>query len=399
MRHRPGFAACLAALAIAAVPAFAADPCDKNHYILDTPECLKATDLRSARAGHTATLLREGRVLVAGGIFDRQMDGPDAPVKPAAVHSVEIFDPATGEWTYAAPLTRGRRDHSAVLLGDGRVMVVGGETTFHHVALVGGTAEIYDPAADTWTPTAPMTMTQNRTHATATLLADGRVAVAGGGDMDGWDFGIEVFDPQANTWQRLGDLGRAIFLHTASRIAGGGLVLVGGIDNLDGETLASTLWVDPATTSRHAAPPMPEPRGGHAATTLPDGRILVTGGGSWPLDAPLRTTWVLDAEAREWRAVTPLQGEFVGHTATLLEDDSVLLVGGYRRMEGSWMRTGTAAVERWRENGETERLAPLANPRYGHTATRLPDGSVLVVGGWDAAHGRQASVERIAAPR
>src|SRR5207245_3235626 len=126
------------------------------------------------RIGHSATLLPSGKVLVAGGLV--------MPFPSPSLASTELYDPAANAWSIAAPMIESRTRHTATLMPDGRVLVVGGLTV---TPQDGGLfpsqltrAEIYDPAADRWSMTAPMGA--HRLGQIATLLPDGRVLVAGG---------------------------------------------------------------------------------------------------------------------------------------------------------------------------------------------------------------------------
>ena len=122
------------------------------------------------RDNHSATLLRDGRVLVTGGVSSGDGGGP-------AEKSVEIYDPESGAWTFADHMFLSRYSHEATLIADGRVLVTGGFniSAFH---IPSNDAELYDPVADRWSQTANM-RTPRATHA-AFLLQDGRVLVAGG---------------------------------------------------------------------------------------------------------------------------------------------------------------------------------------------------------------------------
>src|ERR1700682_3678648 len=137
-------AAVLAALAMTCAAKGGALPCDKNHYILSEPcqlvPTLRATPLPDPHAyhgpGQTLTVLRDGKVLVVG-------------ATGALSHSAEVFDPTARTWTLTGPMNEYRSDHQAALLGDGRVIVVGGEHTFPYQA----SAEVFDPQTNTWSVT------------------------------------------------------------------------------------------------------------------------------------------------------------------------------------------------------------------------------------------------------
>jgi hypothetical protein len=136
--------------------------------------------------------LLDGRVLVVGGYVD-------APFPGEVLRSTEIFNPATGLWSPAAPMSAPRHAAAAITLKDGRVLVAGGTTRFFPPPSVVASAEIYDPATGFWTTVAAMKTP--RAVATGTLLADGKVLVVGGGND--LSFGLrsaEIYDPAANVW-------------------------------------------------------------------------------------------------------------------------------------------------------------------------------------------------------
>ncbi len=166
----------------------------------------KLAPMLDLRASHTATVLSDGRVLVVGG---GKTDGP-------YLKSTEIYDPATDVWILAAPLTKGRAFHTATLLNDGRVLVVGGKGKIKQ-------AEVYDPESDTWT-LAGETADARSEHA-ATLLSDGTVLVTGG---TGYLSTSELFDPATNTWTAGEELGTGRYKHGAFRLDDGRTLIMGG---------------------------------------------------------------------------------------------------------------------------------------------------------------------------
>jgi Galactose oxidase, central domain/Kelch motif len=134
--------------------------------------------LRTPRRNHTATLLRDGTVLVAGGFGDGWL------------REAELYDPARGRWKRVAPMTIPREHASATLLRDGRVLIAGGGSPSATLS-----AELYDPASGRWTPTGRMT---DYHGSEAVALPDGRVLVAGGGDAG------DVYSPASGTWTATG---------------------------------------------------------------------------------------------------------------------------------------------------------------------------------------------------
>ena len=150
--------------------------------------------LNTGRFSHTATLLADGKVLVTGGFGTSSGD---------QLASAELYDPATGTWTFTGTLNTARAIHTATLLPDGRVLVAGGFNDNIHLA----SAELYDPASGTWTVT--HRLNQGRYLHTATLLPSGEVLVAGGISDVHSLASAEVYDPVTGTWTLTGRLNTA----------------------------------------------------------------------------------------------------------------------------------------------------------------------------------------------
>jgi hypothetical protein len=169
--------------------------------------------LNTARYAHTATLLPNGRVLVVGGCLNSACTD--------LASSAEVYDPAANNWTTVAPLSVARYAHTATLLPNGKVLVAGGYD--------GGriaTTELYDPIEDTWTTIAPLNMA--RDYHTATLLPDGKVLVAGGYGPSSGDASAELYDPIANTWTYAASMHSGRAGHTATLLPSGRGVGRGG---------------------------------------------------------------------------------------------------------------------------------------------------------------------------
>lgn len=196
-----------------------------------------------ARADHWATLLQDGRVLVEGGFY-AYTDGSSYR------SSAELYDPATGTWTLTGSMSVARIWHTATLLPNGQVLVAGGVTP-NSISLFDSSAELYDPATGKWTPTDSM-FAEHEEH-TATLLANGQVLVAGGGYLSYWPGGTgfrgstaELYDPDAGTWTLTGSMNQAREDHQAVLLASGQVLVAGG--SIDpGDTTSSAELYDPHT--------------------------------------------------------------------------------------------------------------------------------------------------------
>jgi Bacterial Ig-like domain (group 3)/FG-GAP-like repeat/Galactose oxidase, central domain len=223
-----------------------------------------AGSLLAARASHTATLLNDGTILIAGG-----EDGP------GILSSAEIFDPVSGtSQPTKGPMTTARENHTALLLNDGRVLIVGGQNTTGVLA----SAEVYD--AKTGTFASVGSMSQARRFHTATLLNDATVIVTGGESASGQDLtSIERFDPQSGLFTLLPaqlDVPRA--QHTATLMQDGRILIVGGRTRQT--ALASTVYFDPVANTVSAGLPLAEARYAHTATQVLWGNVVFAGGTS-----------------------------------------------------------------------------------------------------------------------
>jgi uncharacterized delta-60 repeat protein len=318
-----------------------------------------AGTLTTGRAGHTATRLPDGRVLVAGGLG------------AAASRSAELYDPATGTFTTTGGLERARVDHTATLLADGRVLVAGSSAPApgHANAM---SAEIYDPATGLWTPTGGLAHPHGR-H-TATLLASGRVLVVGGGPLL-QSSPPEIYDPATGTWSAAGTLSVGRVGHQATRLANGRVLVSGGatLSPLPA-VLRRTDVYDPATGTWTQGADLSVPRLGHTATLLADGRVLAAGGTGAPSSAGSAERY--DPATGAWTPTAGM-GARALHGEARLATGRVLLAAGVNFV-GLPSRSATLfdpTAGTWSTTGS------LATPRILHTTTLLANGRVLVVGG------------------
>ncbi|WP_437290832.1 kelch repeat-containing protein [Sorangium sp. So ce406] len=355
--------------------------------------------MRAARTAHTATLLSDGRVLVAGG------EGGDG-----VLDSAELFDPRSGRWSTLQPMRAARTAHTATLLEDGRVLVVGGADPDS----APNDAELFDPGTGTWLTVRRMAAA--RTAHTATLLPDGRVLITGGDGPEGSLDGVEVFDPGSGRWLSLQSMQRSRAEHTAALLPDGRVLVAGG--SVHG-TIDDAELLDPDVGMWRSVAPLHIAREEHTATLLQDGRVLVAAGtvgsgGPHP-GARVDVTEVFDPDSGTWHVVGPIGQVRTEHTATLLQDGRVLLAGGSEEIDDQpgKLRSLTHAELFDPGSGTWQPASPMNIARYSHTATLLQDGRVLVAGGrnqqgtelpdsaelYDPASDRWMLVEPMLAPR
>jgi hypothetical protein len=285
-------------------------------------------DMTQARWNYTATLLPDGRVLVAGG---GAVHG-----NGYTLASAELYDPATGSWTATGEMTQTRQGHVATLLSDGRVLVAGG-----HIGEGGnflGSAELYDPVTGIWVSTGDMT--QTRSGGSATLLPDGRVLVAGGVDKPYPGCCVpqssaELYDPRTGAWAATGSMiepGGG----SASVLPDGRVLVLGEINAGTGDGRSSAQLYDPGTGSWTITRNIIELQEGFTASLLPDGRVLVAGGShitsgefTHPKGIGLAAAGLYDPRTEAWAFTRSMKAPRAGHVAVVLADGRVLAVGGW----------------------------------------------------------------------
>jgi hypothetical protein len=297
----------------------------------------------SPRYAHSATLLPNGKVLLAGGMGDSSNTGTDL-VPPQALASAELYDPATGTFTPTGSMHVARASHTATLLPGGRVLIVGGAdgpgTGYGHYPYFDSrplaTAEIYDVATGVFTQTGDLTT--GRFAHTATLLGDGTVLVAGGVASTDWMAGTarwtsaaEIYDPATGKFTATGSMNLLRNLHTATLLGDGRVLMAGGSNND-----ASVELYDPGTHAFSMGGSMLSVRSAHTATLLDDGRVLLAGGalvaecvqGNRDYCQPVISIEVFDPSTGTFSAVGFMDAARWAHEAILLDSKEVLLVGG-----------------------------------------------------------------------
>jgi len=337
--------------------------------------------LQVARGFHTATVLNNGEVLVVGGA-NKATD----PQCIGGIVSAELYDAFAVASTLTGALNSPRYAHTATLLPNGNVLVVGGFGDTSDCQGVGAqaqnTAELYDPGEGSFSMTG--TMSIPRGGHTATLLKDGKVLIVGGGDQGVGGTAsatAELYDPSTGAFTPTGSMAVARFRHTATLLNNGKVLIVGGVPaDLSIPTSTAELY-DPGTGSFTLTGSMSTAREEHTATLLTNGKTLITGG-----DSPVMGSSDLQLTATA-EVYDPSTGLFSPtgsmtearnlHTATALMDGTVLIAGGGNNSATAEIYTPST--------GSFTQTGGMEFGRAGHTATALlePDGifSVLVTGG------------------
>jgi hypothetical protein len=286
--------------------------------------------LRFARFAHTASLLSSGKVLLAGG---------------AGSPTAELYDPSSGQFTSASAMMTVRSGHSATTLPDGRVLIAGGRGA-NNEALA--SAELYDPVAAHFSSVGSMS-TARAEHAAA-LLGDGRVLITGGADGKMALASAEIFDPKSNSFSVTGSMSVPRRLHTATSLDLGTVLVAGGMDLLDpaqfAHPLASAELYDPKSGSFVPTGGMVTARASHTASLRKDGSVVLVGGGDgvagnpfcdghlvgncWPAVVLLPTTSVevYDPQTNGFLPSPTLALARELHTTTVLADGTLLVAGG-----------------------------------------------------------------------
>ena len=334
-----------------------------------------------ARYGHTATLLPIGKLLVAGGASS------DVNVSFSALASAELYDPRSGTWTATGKMITARFGQTATLLPNGKVLVAGGyNSSGDRLA----SAELYDPGSRSWTATGNMVVPRV-TH-TATLLPNGKVLVAGGfavpkqNGLGGSPGSItvvsaELYDPSSGSWSATGNMIEDRYSHTATLLPNGKVLVAGGIGHASpqqgGEPLFSAELYDPGTGTWAATGSMAAVRFGQPATLLPNGMVLVAGGSSsFGTDGAMASAELYDPGTGTWTATGSMAAARTDQTAALLPNGKVLVAGGVNAT-GSLMSAELYDPS----NGAWTAARSLIAARDSQTATLLPSGQVLVAGG------------------
>lgn len=361
----------LSLIGIYSVSAYLLDPESKDSAEISSLEVVQIGEMTTDRAAHQATLLKNEQVLITGGCAGQGC--------ASVLSSAELYDPVSKSFHLVAPMSSARSGHAAVALSDGRVLVVGGWTG----SKATNSAEIYDPTTNQWETVDKMSdaraslisvLLQDSTifimgggdgrlgnlstaeifnpfsaqflqagesrtnHYLATLLADGRVLMTGGQSDDERILNTaEIFDPMTGDFLETGSMAIPRVKHAAVLLNNGHVMVIGGSDSRGFQgRFSSTEIFDPETGLFSEGPEMHFGR--HkirdAIIKLPSGNVLVAGGARKPEFYDINT-----------KNFIPVRGQMSGPqmfaTATLLSNGDVLVLGGYdeqtRTSDTAWI--------------------------------------------------------------
>jgi hypothetical protein len=369
-------------VALAAACGVAALWCAVGVYAADHARFESAGSMTTPRAFHTASLLKDGRVLLTGGSSNGSESG--------LLASAELYDPKLSAFSATGSLLEPLASHTAAPLLDGRVLIDGGDTAIGF----SDSAELYDPGTGTFAATGSMSM--ERALNTTTLLSEGplrkKVLVAGGIvdlALDATDT-AELFDPETGGFTATGSMHFTRSQHTATLLHNGKVLIAGGTDT-NGNFLASAELYDTHSQEFEPTGDMTVARANHIAALLPSGKVLIAGGFSVDQSSNLITlssAEIYDPQSGTFGAVadmTQSRGDFTG---TLLDDGAVLMAGGF---DNTGAVLSSAELFRHRSFSAT---ATMETSRSFHTATLLKHSDrVLLTGGLDNAGNTLSSAE------
>jgi|SRR5579872_1643096 len=333
-----------------------------------TPGTFTATgSMTMARFAHTATLLVDGRVLIAGGCVKDQFGDPT--FCNAATDSAELYDPITRTFTATGNMITPRWSHTATLLPDGRVLIAAGHGDGGSDGNL-ATAELYDPSTGAFAPTGNMTTPSAHDTNTATLLSNGQVLITG------CCLRAELYDPATGTFTAAGNMTTPTPWATATLLP-------------DGRVLLATAFFPPTLYDPHkgvftlTSSPSITPG---KATLLTNGKVLIAR--SWSDDpGPNSLAELYDASNDTFDVTGNMTARRANHTATVLPDGKVLITGG----SSGASDTSTGAISFFccvpsaelydTSTGLFAGTGSMTVNRGGHTATLLNTGEVLVAGG------------------
>ncbi|CAF3764062.1 unnamed protein product [Adineta steineri] len=347
--------------------AMSASPKTPSQSTAPLSEWYNTSNMNNRRSMHTASVLANGHVLIAGGDYGREMNDS------------ELYDPLAGTWTTTGSMNNARFGHVASVLSNGKVLVIGGSRVGNNEMISLNSAELYNPSTETWTTTGNMHFT--RVGHTSSILNNGKLLVIGGlGVSDGYGPSLntsELYDPSTEIWTIPNNTGNTQrrSMHTASVLTDGQVVVAGGW--VSNDVTKSVVLYDPSSESWTPTSSLNNARYSHTASILKNGKVLVTGGMG---QIVLNTTELYDPSTRRWKTTGSLNNARYSHKASVLKNGKVLVTGGRSISNGD--NISLNSTELYDPSTETWTvMAHMSTKRWDHTASVLLNEKVLVCGG------------------
>ncbi len=311
--------------------------------------------MSAPRKGHTSTLLTNGKILIVGGVNSNGAE---------SLAIAELYDPSNGVCAPTGALNYPREDHTATLLEDGRVLIAGG-----HIYKYGDwekvkVIEIYDPASGSFEVLT--SLNEDYCYHTANLLPDGNVVFLGGSENSEF---VDLFNPGFQSLIAIPNPSGMRRSHTATLLTDGRIVYMGGLGK--NGYLDDVVIYDPSLMAFTEAGKLVVKRDNHSAILLPNGKILVVGGSISGIGEPF--TEIFDPLTGESFRTGNMSDQRGKPACILLKDERVLIIGGNYSLD-------TADVFDYKK-GAVVSVIPMVSGREEFSATQLPDGRVVVVGG------------------
>jgi hypothetical protein len=318
--------------------------------------------LNASRAQHTATLLNNGMVLIAGGVGTNANNN-------VVLASAELYDPTTGTFTPTGNLNISRQNHTATLLNNGMVLVSGGAGSVGVLS----SAELYDPTNGTFTLTGSLNTA--RGLPTATLLNDGKVLIAGGNGNTGLA-SAELYDPLTGTFTATGSMSTDRYAHSATLLNNGTVLVTGGIVLSNSLALSSAELYNPTTGTFTPTGSMNTARFAHTATLLNNGMVLIACGQG--IAVFLSSAELYNPTTGIFSPTGSMNTTRSEHTATLLSNGTVLVAGGVATNANVVLATAESYDP---ATGAFTPTGSMSTSRFDHSATLLNNGTVLIAAG------------------
>jgi hypothetical protein len=330
-----------------------------------TPGFLAISPMVFARGRTTYTVLNDGNVLIAAG-------SNSGGILAAA----ELYIPASQSFSVTGNLNVARYGHSATLLNNGMVLIAGGVSS----AGLTESAELYDPATGTFSLTGNLNAA--REWFTATHLPNGMVLIAGGVGVNGPLTTAELYDPTTGTFSVTGNLNVPRSIASATLLNNGSVLIAGGMNSSG--ALSSAELYDPETGTFALTGSMSTARYAHSGTLLNTGSVLIAGGSSLNpgIDVPLNTAELYNPATGTFTVTGNLNTARLYASATLLNNGTVLLAGGDGQTNPNSVPMTSAELYD-PTAGTFSVTGSLVNPRATQGAALLPNGDVLLAGGYD----------------